>query len=596
MQSTVRLASRNPSLLKSWRAQLPEGLGGFGDEFGSPQVGASIPTLYIVDELLWEAVLPTIRFASSVIVVVGEPYSRRFEDLRSDQRITFSFTYTESTCRLREMVPIFLRLLEQGSREEILISKLRQANSNTPNSRVSSVSAFDEFDMEGLLDGILSSVRSREELLREFRRTIRRVLGVSYVEFYLRGGSGFSSDRGSAPLSDVDPLIGFLARNPVVLDGITWTGPVDPIAELSARNHLALWHARLIVPIHDNGLLHGLIVCGVRDDGHPFDVNEKVRAHTLAKCFKHCLICCRDFERLIERDNRISQFAGYLPNSLMLYENEEPERTIPLAVRALIGQVRRERDTRRVYPTEDQPLRIGAGFVPGIKGTWASWDEAAVELDFQAANAKRERIATLRDIALILNHEIGNALISLSTFSKINSSLLNLDTLRHIVEGDVDRLRELNSELAQLASISDVSPQLTDIVPLIRTIAQESSIDFDLSTDSFSLFVVPHLIEFALNAIIAGVLVNLRENSSRHKLAIQLRSAGEGPNALALISIRGKDMELEGILPERPANAPPTQGRIGLFIAREIIRLHRGSIHAGPGFEGQEILISLHQW
>jgi hypothetical protein len=30
-----------------------------------------------------------------------------------------------------------------------------------------------------------------------------------------------------------------------------------------------------------------------------------------------------------------------------------------------------------------------------------------------------------------------------------------------------------------------------------------------------------------------------------------------------------------------------------VFLAKEIIRLHRGEIHAGPGLGGTEILISL---
>jgi hypothetical protein len=37
----------------------------------------------------------------------------------------------------------------------------------------------------------------------------------------------------------------------------------------------------------------------------------------------------------------------------------------------------------------------------------------------------------------------------------------------------------------------------------------------------------------------------------------------------------------------------PNQGRITVFLAKEILRLHRGEIHAGPGIEGTEILISL---
>jgi hypothetical protein len=63
-----------------------------------------------------------------------------------------------------------------------------------------------------------------------------------------------------------------------------------------------------------------------------------------------------------------------------------------------------------------------------------------------------------------------------------------------------------------------------------------------------------------------------------------------------LVSIKGKSLELEGILPEATPDSVPNQGRMGVFIAKEVIRLHGGSIHAGPGMEGTEILISLRKW
>jgi hypothetical protein len=37
----------------------------------------------------------------------------------------------------------------------------------------------------------------------------------------------------------------------------------------------------------------------------------------------------------------------------------------------------------------------------------------------------------------------------------------------------------------------------------------------------------------------------------------------------------------------------PNQGKLGVFLAKEVLRLHQGEIHAGPGMDGMEILISL---
>jgi hypothetical protein len=72
-----------------------------------------------------------------------------------------------------------------------------------------------------------------------------------------------------------------------------------------------------------------------------------------------------------------------------------------------------------------------------------------------------------------------------------------------------------------------------------------------------------------------------------------VRSSGSGPDLTALISIEGQGLELEGIIPEPVANAVPNQGRLGVLLAKEILRMHNGDIHGGPGMDGPEILVSL---
>ena len=72
-----------------------------------------------------------------------------------------------------------------------------------------------------------------------------------------------------------------------------------------------------------------------------------------------------------------------------------------------------------------------------------------------------------------------------------------------------------------------------------------------------------------------------------------MRSTGSGAELTVLLSLKGKHLELEGILPEPEEGAVPNQGRVGVFLAKEILRLHHGEIHAGPGMEGTEILISV---
>ena len=45
--------------------------------------------------------------------------------------------------------------------------------------------------------------------------------------------------------------------------------------------------------------------------------------------------------------------------------------------------------------------------------------------------------------------------------------------------------------------------------------------------------------------------------------------------------------------PEPTDHEVPNQGKLGVFLAKEVLRLHQGEIHAGPGMDGMEILISL---
>jgi hypothetical protein len=107
--------------------------------------------------------------------------------------------------------------------------------------------------------------------------------------------------------------------------------------------------------------------------------------------------------------------------------------------------------------------------------------------------------------------------------------------------------------------------------------------------------VVPALLEFGLAAIVRTLLEN-RANGCAEPLSLQLRATGDGEETTALISAQGAGMELEGILPGVGGDEVPNQGRLPVFIAKEIIRLHHGELHAGPGMGGTEILLSVRRW
>jgi hypothetical protein len=126
----------------------------------------------------------------------------------------------------------------------------------------------------------------------------------------------------------------------------------------------------------------------------------------------------------------------------------------------------------------------------------------------------------------------------------------------------------------------------------VQSLGTSLSLRVEVGPDPVKLRIAGELVKFGLHALIETIAENRSPDGTRD-LQLQLRSSGNGSNTTALLSIKGKHLELEGILPETAADGIPNQGRLGVFLAKEIIRLHRGEIHAGPGLGGTEILISL---
>ena len=76
------------------------------------------------------------------------------------------------------------------------------------------------------------------------------------------------------------------------------------------------------------------------------------------------------------------------------------------------------------------------------------------------------------------------------------------------------------------------------------------------------------------------------------QLILTLRAVGAGAQRTAVITIEGKRLELDGTLPMPGPGSTPNQGRLSVFLAREILRLHGGTLQAGPGLKGTDIQIS----
>ncbi len=589
MSSLVILATSDNALADAWERQLPTGRAALriGSQNFPLGTSAGFSAVVVLDAANEPSLPPS--FAKCPTIYVGEPRSLPFEQARISGRARVFLSYEESTTRLRELLPLIEELAEKQSMVELLAEKSRRWEPVRPAVKTHGGETAELWDF---LEGAVENLDTRDRLIAEFRRASRFLLRASHAVFFLREADGFRADRGTSFFPSHDPLVAFLENHPAVIDGAQWNSPADPIAELAVRNRLALWGARLLVPIHDNGRLLGLIALGVRDDGQPYDDADQSRAVFFARLLRHFLAKSAQLGRLHQLAEQARLGAKYLPSTLVLAGDENAPRHVPLVVRDLIGQARRLREVCRVSPAAGQPFRASAGLVTETGGVWAYWEEASGEVHDEATRQRANRKNLLRELALTLSHELGNALVSLTTYRQSSDEQPLPPPLVATVKGDVRKLESLNQQLGLMQILHEAEAEPVDIRELARTVGASLKVRVEVGPDPVVLAVSKRLLEFALEALIGTIAENRGELGPR-ELTLQVRSTGAGAELTALFSIKGKQLELEGIFPEPTEGAVPNQGRVAVFLAKEILRLHGGEIHAGPGLEGTEILISL---
>jgi hypothetical protein len=592
MPTLVILATPDIELAGVWEEQVPKGrvaLKVSGGEF--PGAGVSETGALLVLDSVMESAVPR-GWERCTIIFVGEPRSHPFEQARSAKNVKLCLSYADSRTRLHEFLPILEELAEKQSLLELISSKGRRSDTTRPSTRNQSPESAELWDF---IEGAIEGIDTRDRLIGEFRRASRHLLRASHAVFFLREADGFRADRGTSYFPTEDPLVNFFESHPTIIDGSHWDIATDPVAELAVRNRMALWGARLLVPVHDNARLLGLIALGVRDDGQAYDEIDRGRAVQFARLLRNLLNKAVQLGRLSYLANQVALGARYLPGTLVLGCDEPVPRHVPLIVRDLIGQVRRCRQISRASPCTGQPFRASAGLVAETGGVWAFWEEASGEVHDAQARERAGRRELLRELALTLSHEVGNSLVSLTTFRQAQPGRPLPNPLIETVKRDIAQLEFLNTNLALMQRLHEVEAEAVDVREIAQGVGKALSIRVEVGPAPIVLSANRQLLDFALSALVS----TLSENRTAHgagELGMKVRSTGAGSDITALVSLNGRSLELEGILPEPVPGGVPNQGRIVVFLAKEILRLHHGDIHAGPGLEGTEILVSFRSW
>ena len=536
--------------------------------------------------------------AGTLVILVGEPHSLPFEQARQNRAARLYLSFEESRTRLAESLNLLEEIADKSSQLQTALERARRSEPPFPREPAAPAAA-ESAESWDFLESALAHLGDRTRLLDEFRRAGRYILKSGKVLFFFRQFDSFVSDDESHRCSAGHPLSLWLEEHPAVLDFAQWAGTDDPALDAPIRQQLQSWGARLLIPLHAHGQLLGWMALGPRADGASYRESDKFRAVLHGRLLERCLERSAQLADLARAGATAELQAKYLPGSRLLTRAELAGSDLPVEIRAVANEALHAGKTVAQPARSPFRYRVTAGPVPEIDGVWVVWEEAAPEIERIRGELEQHRRELFRNLGLTLSHELSNPLVSLVTFAhllKRDSSApapAGAATLAHEVSlaPEIEKLQRLSEHATLLGEIASPAASAIDLNHLLTEVAAARGIGMRFSEEPLVFSVDPKLLRFAFGAILDAVAAN-RPDEGTKNLMFTLRTTGTGALRTAVVTIEGKHLELDGTLPLPAPGLTPNQGRLSVFLAREILRLHGGTLHAGPGVKGTDIQIS----
>lgn len=599
MPATLILTSLDPALEAAWKSQLHP---------REPAVFARPADLQ--RELLrpgsrvWITDIndPRTRLATgagTLVILVGEPHSLPFEQARQNRAARLFLGFEESRTRLTEAVGLLEEIADKNSQLQSALERTRRSEPPFPREPAAPAPA-EAVESWDFLESALAHLDDRPRLLDEFRRAGRYILKSGKVVFFFRQLDAFVSDDEAHRCSAGHPLSLWLEEHPAVLDFNQWPGIDDPALDAPIRQQLQSWGARLLIPLHAHGQLLGWMALGPRADGAPYRESDKFRAVLHGRLLERCLERSAQLADLARADTAAALHRKYLPGARVLSRAEIAAADLPVEVRATASEALHRGRTVTQPARAPHRFRVTAGPAPEVDGVWVVWEEATPEIERIRAEMEQHRRELFRNLGLTLSHELSNPLVSLVTFAQ----LLSRDSSAPQPSGaatlarevslatEVQKLQQLSEHATLLGEIAAPVAAPVDLNTLLTELAAARGLATRFSEEPLIFSVDPRLLRFAFGAILDAVAAN-RPDEGVAGLVFTLRTTGADARRTAIVTIEGRHLELDGTLPLPEPGNTPNQGRLSVFLAREILRLHGGSLHAGPGVKGTDIQISL---
>jgi hypothetical protein len=593
MSATFILTTQDPALAAEWARQLPSpplSLAG-GDallrELQRP--GARV---WIRDICDGDAQSPA--HPDTVIILVGEPRSLPFEESKHSRANAYCLSYDESRSELRRIAPMAAELAQSRAVLSILQDRPRKADQ--PAAAVDAPEParrnLDDFEF---LAGAIEHLDDRTRIIDEFRRGVRARIRSSRVVVFLRDDKRYVAEGESWECSAGHDLVRWLQEHAAIVDSATLDSVESASIEASIRQKLGEWNSRLLVPLEVHGALEGWVVFGPRADGRPYSASDRDDSLMLVRLLSRMIGQHKMLRsaQAAQRETGLMQKFG--PKFCIIGVSGKTDESLPVEVREISALALR--DGKRVE-REFGRMRVAAGPIPGA-GCWVWWDESSFTAESSAQKREAERHQILHDLGIMISHELANAMFSVSTYFQHLRRQRSADDSAHPlmerVGQDMERMKAMPHLLSTLYEMSKQPTGRVDMKRVVQSVAHD--IGGLANTPESGPIIWGHEknLQDALLWLCREILdtkdkVAPISRDSKITLSLQQRRRDDDSICLVTISYPGLRVDQIKVGEATSTEEYPT---VPVYLAREVIRFHYGTVHVGQGLDGPELMIAL---
>jgi hypothetical protein len=592
MSATFILTTKDPDLETEWARQLPV------RPLALPDGDSLTRELQRPGARVW---IRDVRdgsthpgaHADTVTIVVGEPSSLPFEEAKSSRANAYCLSYEESRTQLRRIAPLAAELAQSRAVLSILHDRPRRTDPVATESGEPGRRNMDDLEF---LAASIDHLDDKARLIDEFRRGARAQIRSSKVLVFLRDEKRYVAENEGWECSANHDLVLWLQEHAAIVDSSTLDSVENAAIEASIRQKLGEWNSRLLVPLEVHGALEGWVTFGPRADGRPYSSADRDDSLMLVRLFSRLLGQHKLLRSAMAVQKEVALMKKFGPRFCVIGASGKTDEALPVEAREVAALALR--DGKRVE-REFGRVRVVAAPIPGVGGCWVWWDESAPTAEATAQKREAERHQILHDLGIMISHELANAMFSVSTyFQHLRRQRPADDPAHPLIERvgqDMERMKAMPHLLSTLYEMSKQPTARIDMKRIVQSVAKE--VGGVANTPDTALLIWGHEknLHDALIWLCREIVVtkDRSESVSRDaKITISLQQRRRDEESICLVTIAYPGLRVDQI---KVGEATSTEEypTVPVYLAREVIRFHYGTVHVGQGLDGPELMIAL---